>query len=84
MTCIRSVAQIVEALDVVVQRRALGAEIGGQRVDRQRVPALAIEEGQCCMTMTSRLSLEDLADGRSGRGTAAADSGSGRGVMGKL
>ena len=39
-------AQVVEAVDVVVQRRALGAELGGQRVDRQRVPAFAVEERQ--------------------------------------
>ena len=39
-------AQVVEAVDVVVQRRALGAELVGQSVDGQRVPAVAVEEGQ--------------------------------------
>ena len=33
-------AQVVEAVHMVVQRRALGAQLVGQRVDRQRVPAL--------------------------------------------
>ena len=38
--------QVLEAVHVVVQRRTLGAELGGQRVDRQRVPTLTVEEGQ--------------------------------------
>src|SRR6185437_11808708 len=39
-------AQVLEAVDVVVKRRALGTQLGGQRVDGQRVPALTVQEGQ--------------------------------------
>ena len=35
-------AQVLEAVDVVVQRRALGPKLRGQGIDRQGVPALAV------------------------------------------
>ena len=38
--------QVFEAVYMVVQRRALGAQLSGQRVDRERVGALAVQECQ--------------------------------------
>jgi hypothetical protein len=38
--------QVIEAVHVVVQRRALGTELGRKRVDGERVPAFAVQKCQ--------------------------------------
>ena len=40
-------AQVLEAVHVVVERGPLRAELRGQCVDRQRIPALAVQKREC-------------------------------------